>query len=49
VVFLTLEDETGVINVVSGGLDCLNRDRRWLSGIAAGCVSPWLALHAGRA
>jgi len=34
---------------MSGGLDCLNRDRRWLSGIAAGCVSPWLALHAGRA
>ena len=33
----------------SGGLDCLDRDRRWLSGIAAGCVSPWLALNAGRA
>ena len=40
---LIIEDEP------SGGRDCLDRDRRWLGGIAAGCVSPGLARHAGRA
>ena len=33
----------------SGGLDCLDRDCGWLSGFSAGCVSPFLALHAGKA
>jgi len=33
----------------SGGRGCLDRDRRWLSGISADCVSPGLARHAGRA
>jgi len=38
-----------VIVEISGGLDCLDRDCRWLSGFSAGCVSPFLALHAGKA
>ncbi len=33
----------------SGGLDCLDRGCRWLSGFSAGYVSPFLALHAGKA
>ena len=33
----------------SGGRDCLDRDRRWLSGISAGCDWSGLARHAGRA
>jgi L-amino acid N-acyltransferase YncA len=33
----------------SGGRDCLDRDRRWLSGISAGCVSPgWRVTQGGR-
>jgi hypothetical protein len=41
--------ETGLSPANSGGLDCLDRGCRWLSGFSAGYVSPFLALHAGKA
>ena len=42
-------DKSFEAGINSGGRGCLDRDRRWLSGISADCVSPVLARHAGRA